>query len=223
MALSDVQYILLLNTVLAGSCTTFTVFGLWPFRGLFHSWIFANAEYTFVMHTHMIWFGVGCLGLFATNLQALATFDDETGTEAYTMVFVTNVVMHGVWGIHNLHLIYRKMRKQDDDTINELRRPFPLLMYSAAGVCGSAAVRNIYALSVPMDDLSTAVIIFTWIWEWLGLIVTLIDFVYYLLKEHKCGSNVVPVANLKTAHLAEQVSAHSPPVSPTTPPSTGTH
>ena len=191
MAWSDADYILFLNTIMASSCSGCILIGLWPFQGLFHSWMFKNSWYTWTTHVEMGWFDVGCIGLFVTNLQALITFDEGTGEEAYQMVWVTNAVMHGLWGLHNLHQFIRKLRKHGDGTVNELRRPYPLMLWSTIGACGSATVRNIYACSVPMEDYNMGFIIFTWVWEWVALIWILLDFGYYVVKELKWGGNVV--------------------------------
>lgn len=197
MAWTDEKYILFLNTVLAFSCSSCILIGLWPFQGLFHSWFWKKSTYTWVTHIEMAWFDVGCIGLFVTNLQALATFDEDTGSEAYRLVFVTNAVMHGLWGAHNFHQFFRKMTGKDDNTTNELRRPYPLMLWSTIGACGSATVRNIYACAVPMEDYSMGLIIFTWVWEWLALVGILVDFGYFLVKELKWGSNVASEEDIK--------------------------
>ena len=57
-------------------------------------------------------------------------------------------------------------------------------------------MRNIYAAAVPLDELSMAFIVFTWVWEWIGFVVILVDFGYYMIKEHKCGANVFLNAEL---------------------------
>ena len=197
-AWSEVEYVLFLNTFLMVGWSSLAMFGLWPFRGLFHSWIFVNHYYSWTLHVMMVWFEAGCIGLFALNLQALITFNDATGDEAYHMVFVTNVLMHSIWGIHNLHQFVRKMRKQDEGTVNQLRRPYPMLMCSVVGACGSASVRNIYALVVPPEELNMAFIIAMWVWEWLSLLVNVLDFVYYLTNEfefEEWGGNVTSDAD----------------------------
>lgn len=198
MGYLDAKYVLFLNTILSACCSICILIGLWPFQGLLHQWFWKQSFYTWTTHVQMGWFDVGCIGLFVTNLQALILFDRQTSTEAYYMVFVTNAVMHGLWGIHNLHQFVRKFRKQGQGTMLELRRPYPLLMWSTVGACGSAMVRNIYASIVPIDELSTGFIMFTWVWEWLALGCILLDFGYFCVEEHKCkwGENVVSDENI---------------------------
>ena len=75
------------------------------------------------------------------------------------------------------------------------------------GGCGSATVRNIYAAVVPLEDLSMAFIAFTWVWEWIGFVGTILDFVYFMVKEHKCGSNMMSADEVK---LSKEISADSP-------------
>ena len=75
------------------------------------------------------------------------------------------------------------------------------------GGCGSATVRNIYAAVVPLEDLSMAFIAFTWVWEWIGFVGTILDFVYFMVKEHKCGSHMLSETEVK---LSKEISADSP-------------
>lgn len=190
MGFSNAQWILFLDTILSSSSITI-LFGLWPFQGLFHSWMFKNSSYTWTTHVEMGWFNIGCLGLFITNLQAFLTFNESTGFESYRLVFVTNAVTHGLWGLHNLHQFVLHLRRHAKGTVNELRRPYPLMLWSTFGVCGSSMVRNMYASSVSMEDYKMSIIIFTWIWEWIGLLWILLDFGYFVVKELKWGSNVL--------------------------------
>ena len=124
---SEASYVLFLNTILASCCSLFSGFGIWLFRGLFHHWIFKESHYLWTTHWLYAVFNVGCIGLFVTNLLAFATWNESTGEEAYRTVFITNAVMHGIWGCHNLHQTIRKLRKQDEETLNVMRRPFPLM------------------------------------------------------------------------------------------------
>ena len=198
MGLTNSEYILFLNTILASSCSLFVIFGLWPFQGLFPSWIFKKFPYTWTTHVQMGWFDAGCIACFVANIQALFTFDETTtGIEGYRVVFVMNAVIHGIWGVHNLHQAVRKFRNQGKDTVNELRRPYPLLFYSIVGACGSAMVRNIYASAVPMEDYSIAFIVVTWVWEWLALGFTLLDFGYFMVKEFEWAGDVASESDIK--------------------------
>ena len=194
MGFSNVQYILFLDTFLSSSSISI-LFGLWPFQGLFHSWMFKNSSYTWTTHVEMGWFNIGCLGLFVTNLQALLTFDDTTGHASYRLVFVTNALTHGLWGLHNLHQFVLHVQTEGQGTVNELRRPYPLMLWSTLGVCGSSMVRNIYAswvsTGVSMEDYNFGIIVITWIWEWLALAWILLDFGYFVVKELKWGGNVL--------------------------------
>ena len=104
--LHGAQLVIFLNTALSATCSICTFLGLWPFGGIFHSWFYKSAPYTWTTHTMMAWFHVGCLGLFTTNVFALRNFTDETSSEAYELVFTTNALMHFLWGMHNLHLYY---------------------------------------------------------------------------------------------------------------------
>lgn len=146
----------------------------------------------------MFWFDVGCIGLFTLNLRCWTTFSKSTSEEAFEANFLVNAVMHGLWGIHNLHQIYRLyISRSDNNTVNQLRRPWPLLFYSTAGACGSAMVRNIYAIIV-FPNVESGVVIFTWIWEWLSLGIILTDFFYFLIKELKWGANVLKKSDITT-------------------------
>jgi len=199
-----VDYVLFLNTYLAFSCSGCILIGLWPFRGLFHSWMFSNSVYTWTTHVQMGWFDVGCIGLFVTNLQALTTFTDNTGAEAYRSVFVTNAIMHALWGVHNLQMAVRKFRDTDKGTVNELRRAWPCVMWSVVGACGSGMVRNIYAAAVDIDDISVEFVIVTGVWELLALGIILIDLGYYLIKEQGCsswGNNVATAEMLNVSKV----------------------
>merc|ERR1719295_440769 len=123
---SNIQYILFLNTTLSFACVGVISISLWPFQGVFHQWLFKRSKYTWNTHVMMGWFEVGCIGLFTANLHALLTYDEQTGTEAYDTVFLINIAMHGLWGIHNFHQIIRKISNQDKGTSNELRRIYPI-------------------------------------------------------------------------------------------------
>merc|ERR1711971_562976 len=203
----EVAYVLLLNTILASCCSLLSGFGLWIFKGLFHNWIFSEDKYLWTTHWLYAVFNVGCIGLFTVNLLALATWTETTGDEAYRTVFIVNVVMHGIWGMHNLHMTVRRFRGTDDGTLGVMRRPYPLMGWSAVGSCGSATVRNLYCAVVPLDELSMGVIAFTWVWEWIGFVYILLDFAWFMVKENKCGSHVMSDAEAK---LNQTISADSP-------------
>ena len=158
-----------------------------PFRGMFLSHFFKNHRYNFSSHIFMGWFSVGCFGLFTANLTAYKTFTKTTGIEAYNMVFILNAVMHGLWGIHNFHIWTRIHRGLDKGTVSEWRRPYSMFFWSIVGACGTATIRNLGAV---MYGPNALVIYITWAWEWFSLAVILVDFAYFLAKEHTWGMNM---------------------------------
>ena len=186
MIYNDYELILFLNTVLAASCSLCIFIGTWPFQGLMHAWFFKNwQEYSWTTHVMMTWFDVGCIGLFFLNLQAFLTFDQATTSqEAYAVVFNTNTIMHFLWGIHNLQQVFPFRRNYDETKDEMLRRPWPLLFYSVLGACGSAVARNSY---IVLFGYNQSFVYFTWVWEWISLLLIIADFIYFLLFEHTWG------------------------------------
>ena len=84
---SGAQLVLFLDAILSLGCS----FGLWPFKGLFHAWLYKSSQYTWQHHTMMAWFDVGCIGLFTANIFALRNFTADTSIEAYELVYTTNL------------------------------------------------------------------------------------------------------------------------------------
>merc|ERR1719245_2071266 len=99
--LSDEALAVLFNTILSFGCSACIFTAAWPFQGLMLSWLFTSHRYTWTTHIMMTWFDVGCIGLLTTNTFALLMFDPvKTSTEAYQLVYLTNAVMHFLWGAH---------------------------------------------------------------------------------------------------------------------------
>ena len=110
-----------------------------------------------MQHTMMAWFEVGCIGLLTANVLAYRTFTDETSKEAHDLVYTVNLVMHFLWGLHNLHLSIKGFF-YDKGAENEFRRPQVFGIYSLTG-----AARNYFALTYgPSDEATKA----TWTIEW---------------------------------------------------------
>jgi len=152
------------------------------------SWFFTRFKYTWTTHIMMTWFDVGCIGLFTVNTYAFVKFDvARTGTEAYELVYLTNAVMQGLWGAHNLHQWIIIMRGADKGTEAEWRRPYPMFLWSLLGACGTGFVRNTYSFCYGVDDTMSKV---TGVYEILCLLLILADLGYFVLFEHTCGMNM---------------------------------
>merc|ERR1712083_714099 len=68
------------------------------------------------------------------------------------------------------------------------------------------------AYMAPMDDYSSALIIFTWVWEWLAITILFGDFCYYLAKEWtEFGGNVATDLDIAVKALRTK---DIPPVGP---------
>eukprot|EP00542_Grammatophora_oceanica_P017024 CAMPEP_0194042940 /NCGR_PEP_ID=MMETSP0009_2-20130614/14657_1 /TAXON_ID=210454 /ORGANISM="Grammatophora oceanica, Strain CCMP 410" /LENGTH=199 /DNA_ID=CAMNT_0038686981 /DNA_START=72 /DNA_END=671 /DNA_ORIENTATION=- len=177
--------VLFLNTILALACSVCCTLALWwPFQGLAEQWIWANPPpYTWYTHIHMAWFWVGCVGLCFLNGNALFLFEESTTSdEAYTVIFNTNTVMHGLWGLFNSHFAYRNaFTKHDKGTSAEWRNGIFFPFFSVLGCCGSAVVRNLYTSFYGVNDV---VIRVTWVWEWLSLVFELGDLIYFVIVDH---------------------------------------
>jgi len=178
--LSGAQLVLFLDAILSFGCSDCAFIGLWPFKGLFHAWMYKkHAPYNWQTHTMMAWFDVGCIGLLTTNIFAYLKFTESTSVEAFELVYTTNFIMHLLWGVHNLHLFlcnfYQKGSKE------EWRRSYVILCWSLFGACGSGAFRNYYSLKYGPDDSVTKI---TWVVEWISLGIIMGDLFYFLLKEH---------------------------------------
>ena len=208
------QRILFLNTILSFSCSITIFLGIRLFKGIFHQWAWLHSKYSWIQHIQMCWFDVGCIGLTVLNITSLLLFKKDTGTEAFVVVYVVNATMHGLWGIHNFHQIFRNyITKQDKNTIYQIRRMYPFFLFSIVGCCGSATIRNIYAIIVAPDyntNFGHILIIVTWIWEWISLVGIFIDFMYFVVKEHKWAANMIQNTeisiNTKTAEALQQAS-----------------
>lgn len=186
---SGPHLVIFINMILALACSLCILIGLYPFKGLFHAWLYKNyTRYDWSAHTMMGWFEVGCIGLFCMNLQALLFFTETTGQEAYRLVYITNAVMHFLWGAHNLHHFIRHVRKVDMPR-DEWRRPWATLLWSLLGACGTGVIRNVYTAAYGIND---TLILVTWIIEWLCLALLLTDLGYHLTKEHKWGMAMLP-------------------------------
>ena len=197
--LSGAELVHFLNAVLASGCSLSIFLGLWPFKGLFHAWFYKRVPYNWAVvrqiehsvkcicvictntrlrllqHTMMAWFEVGCIGLLTANVLAYRTFTDETSKEAHDLVYTVNLVMHFLWGLHNLHLSIKGFF-YDKGADNEFRRPQVFGIYSLTG-----AARNYSALTYgPSDEATKA----TWTIEWASLAIVLLDLLYFLAFEH---------------------------------------
>merc|ERR1711924_72133 len=64
-----------------------------------------------------------------------------------------------------------------------------MLFWSLLGACGSGFVRNTYAA---VEGPSKVVNGVTWAWEWFSLATILVDFGYFLVKEHTWGMALDP-------------------------------
>eukprot|EP00751_Fragilariopsis_kerguelensis_P023338 CAMPEP_0170892358 /NCGR_PEP_ID=MMETSP0734-20130129/41603_1 /TAXON_ID=186038 /ORGANISM="Fragilariopsis kerguelensis, Strain L26-C5" /LENGTH=140 /DNA_ID=CAMNT_0011282297 /DNA_START=49 /DNA_END=467 /DNA_ORIENTATION=- len=133
----------------------------------------------------MAWFDVGCIGLFCTNVYAFNHFTESTSSEAYELVYLTNAVMHFLWGVHNLHL-YITGIFHDVGTVFEWRRPYVIFLWSIFGACGTGFVRNINAFYHGPSS-SDSVNHYTWVYEWACLGGLVADLVYHITVEHTVG------------------------------------
>ena len=181
--LSGASLVLFLDAVLSFGCSACIFIGLWPFKGLFHSWFYTRVPYNWSTHTMMGWFDVGCIGLLCTNVYAFRKFSASTSPEAYEMVYTTNALMHFLWGAHNLHL-YLVAVFSDKGTGMEWRRPYVILLWSLFGACGTGFARNIYTLYNGPNEVVTNT---TWLLEWACLVGILGDLFYHLIAEHTFG------------------------------------
>jgi len=188
VALSGPALVVLFNGILSFGCSTCILLATWPFQGLMMSWFFTRHKYTWTSHIMMTWFDVGCIGLLTTNIFAFLRFDPaRTSPEAYELVYITNCVMQGLWGAHNLHQWIIIMRGADKGTDAEWRRPYPMFLWSLLGACGTGFVRNALTLMNGVNDTVTMV---TGAYEILCLVLILADLGYHLVKEWSCGMNM---------------------------------
>ena len=182
----EAQTIFWLNTILAFFCSASSATGAWPFKGFLCQWAWPNKKYEFNMHVALVWFSVGCMGLFCTNLQAYLNYKESTGIEAFQMVYAVNCVMHGLWGMNNLQITYKTVAVTNEMG-DRWRRCYPMLGYSILGACGSAFLRNMYAA---LYGPNSTVTLISWIWEWCSLLIILLDFLYFITKEFQFGATL---------------------------------
>jgi hypothetical protein len=186
-SLSGPQLVVFLNALLSLGCSTCILIATWPFQGLMMSWFFTNHKYTWTTHIMMTWFDVGCIGLLTTNVFAFLRFDpDSTSPEAYELVYLTNCVMQGLWGAHNLHQWIIILRGADKGTDAQWRRPYPMFLWSLFGACGTGFVRNLLTLKYGANDM---VSLSTGSYEMLCLFLILADLGYFIVMEHSWGMN----------------------------------
>lgn len=182
--LSGPRLVFFLNAVLSGCCSAVSLLGLWPFAGLLDAWVYVRKPYRWSDHVTMAWWHAGCAGLFAANLFACLRFGDDPSRDAAELAYALNAVMHLYWGVANFVVPVRDFRCGRGTESELRRRGLPFVFFSAVGACGTAVVRNGYALvRGPNDRVSTA----TWIYEWLSLGIVVSDLLYHLAVEHTWG------------------------------------
>merc|ERR1740121_2029265 len=154
------------------------------------SWFFTRHKYTWTTHIMMTWFDVGCIGLLTTNLYALLVYPDIENLDwrVWRGNFLTNMVMQGLWGAHNLHQWIIIMRGADKGTDAEWRRPYPMFLWSLLGACGTGFARNL--ISIQSGVMNPTVVWVTGVYEVICLLLIVVDLFYFLLFEHSCGMNM---------------------------------
>jgi len=193
----------LFSTILSFGCTSCITLATWPFQGLFGAWSFKRARYTWNNHICMTWFLVGCIGLFTTNLYALLVYPDivdgmkaglaaeKSDALAWRMwkgVFVVNMVMQGLWGLHNVHQLTIQLREANKGTDAEFRRPYGMFLWSILGACGGDFLRNL--IFIHNGETSDVV---TWVtggYSVICLVLLTAELGYFMAKEHTCGMSM---------------------------------
>merc|ERR1712238_559699 len=178
-----------LNAFLAFGCTDCILLATWPFNGLMNQWFFPRHRYTWPTHIMMLWFEIGCIGLFVTNLYAFLVYKtlDPLPREIWDGNWWVNFVMHLLWGFSNGHQFILIMRGVDKGTEGEYRRAGPPFFWSCFGSCGTGTIRNF--LHIYSAEVSQNVNLYTGIYEFFCLNMILLDLFYFLAKEHVWGAN----------------------------------
>jgi len=189
------------STILSFGCTSCILLATWPFKGLFGAWSFKRARYTWNNHICMTWFLVGCIGLFTTNLYALLVYPDiqmvlenadlqKLVWPLWKGVFMVNMVMQGLWGLHNVHQLTIQLRGANAGTDAEFRRPYGMFLWSILGACGGDFFRNlifIYNGALPADDTLTWV---TGLYSVICLVLLTGELGYFMTKEMTWGMSM---------------------------------
>ena len=179
--------VLLFNAYMAFGCTSCISLATWPFQGLMMQWFYVRAKYTWLTHTMMTWFLVGCIGLFAINVFAIMRFNpDTTSIEGYEAIYLINGLMHLLWGLHQFHLWVIFVTGKDKGEESERRRGIPILGFSICGSCGTAFLRNLLTY---MNGANDTVTIATGVLENMFLLALDADLIYFFFKEHTWGKN----------------------------------